>query len=123
MPEYGFHQLSPYDLEVLTRDLLQAHWRVTIESFKSGKERGVDLRYAAGTGKVIVQVKHFAKTGLSGLLRELKSEAGEGEAAAPQSLRCRYIGPLIGGQQGQCRRHHWRGCTEADRRHRTRGPQ
>jgi hypothetical protein len=87
VPEYGFHQLSPYDLEVLTRDLVQAHWRVTIESFKSGKDRGVDLRYAAGTGKVIVQVKHFAKTGLSGLLRELKSEAAKVRLLLPS----RYV--------------------------------
>ncbi|MGO3930632.1 restriction endonuclease [Rhodopseudomonas pseudopalustris] len=75
MPDYDFHQLSPYDLEILARDLLQAHWGVTIESFKSGKDRGVDLRYAAGSGKLIVQVKHFLRTGLAGLMRELTKEA------------------------------------------------
>ncbi len=47
MPDYDFHQLSSYDLEILTRDLLQAHWGVTIESFKIGKDGGIDLRYAA----------------------------------------------------------------------------
>lgn len=77
MPDYDFHQLSPYDLEILARDLLQAHWGVTIESFKTGKDGGIDLRYAAATGTVIVQVKHLAKTGLAGLLRELKKEAAK----------------------------------------------
>lgn len=75
MPDYDFHQLSPYDLEILARDLLQAHWALQIESFKSGKDRGIDLRYAAGTNKIIVQVKHYTKTGFAGLLRELEKEA------------------------------------------------
>lgn len=48
MPEYDFHQLSPYDLEILARDLLQAHWGVRLESFKTGRDRGIDLRYAPG---------------------------------------------------------------------------
>jgi DNA polymerase III delta prime subunit len=77
MPDYYFHQLSPYDLEILARDLLQARWGVTIESFKTGKDGGIDLRYAAATSTVIVQVKHLAKTGLAGLLRELKKEAAK----------------------------------------------
>ena len=75
MPDYDFHQLSPYDLEILARDLLQAHWGVQIESFKTGKDGGIDLRYAAATNKVIVQVKHLIKTGLAGLLREVQNEA------------------------------------------------
>lgn len=51
MPEYDFHQLSPHDLEVLTRDLLQANWGVDIESFKAGRDGGIDLRYAVGPSK------------------------------------------------------------------------
>jgi hypothetical protein len=74
MLNYDFHQLSPYDLEILARDLLQAHWGVSIESFKTGKDGGIDLRYAAGSDKTIVQVKHLLKTGLSGLMRELAHE-------------------------------------------------
>jgi hypothetical protein len=75
MPDYDFHQLSPYDLEILARDLLQAHWGVGIESFKTGKDGGIDLRYATATNKVIVQVKHLTKTGIAGLLREVQNEA------------------------------------------------
>lgn len=75
MPEYDFHQLSPPDLEVLVRDLLQAHWRVTIESFKDGRDGGIDLRYARGPSQTIIQVKHYVRTGFRGLLRSLKKEA------------------------------------------------
>jgi hypothetical protein len=75
MPDYDFHQLTHHDLEILVRDLLQARWGVTLESFKSGRDLGIDLRYAAGPKKTIVQVKHYLRTGLSGLLQEVKREA------------------------------------------------
>lgn len=75
MPDYDFHQLSPYDLEILARDLLQAHWDVTIESFKTGRDGGIDLRYAQGSARTIVQVKHYVRTGLAGLFREVAKEA------------------------------------------------
>lgn len=87
MPEYDFHQLSPDDLEVLTRDLLQAHWGVHIESFKSGRDGGIDLRHAVGPSKTIIQVKHYLRTGLKGLMRDLELEAVKVRNLAPS----RYI--------------------------------
>lgn len=83
MPEYDFHQLSPDDLEVLTRDLLQAHWGVDIESFKSGRDGGIDLRHAVGPLKTIVQVKHYLRTGLKGLMRDLELETVKVRKLAP----------------------------------------
>ena len=74
MPEYDFQQLSPHDLERLARDLLQAHWSVPLESFKAGRDGGIDLRYARGNNNLIVQVKHYVRTGYDGLLRNLKKE-------------------------------------------------
>lgn len=87
MPEYDFHQLSPYDLEVLSRDLLQAHWGVDIESFKAGRDGGIDLRYAVGPTNTIVQVKHYLRTGLNGLMRDLEKEALKVRRLAPS----RYV--------------------------------
>lgn len=75
MPDYDFHQLSPYDFETMSRDLLQATWGVRLESFKSGRDLGIDLRYADVGARTIIQCKHYVRTGISGLLRELKSEA------------------------------------------------
>jgi hypothetical protein len=75
MADYDFHQLSPPDLEVLARDLLQAHWGITFENFKSGKDGGIDLQYAMAQDRIIVQCKHYVRTGLAGLLRDLKKEA------------------------------------------------
>ncbi|MDW9369482.1 hypothetical protein GOB34_17615 [Sinorhizobium meliloti] len=71
MPDYDFHQLSAHDLEIMTRDLFQAEWKVAIENSKAGKDGGVDLRYAQGPSNVIIQVKHYHKTGFEGLCRDL----------------------------------------------------
>lgn len=87
MPDYDFHQLSPYDLEILTRDLLQADWGVTLESFKAGRDGGIDLRYASGPDRTIVQVKHYQKAGLRALLRNLSAEASKVRRLRPD----RYI--------------------------------
>lgn len=87
MPEYDFHQLSPHDLEVLTRDLLQAHWGVDIESFKAGRDGGIDLRCAAGPLKTVIQVKHYLRTGFAGLMRNLALEAVKVRRLAPS----RYV--------------------------------
>jgi DNA polymerase III delta prime subunit len=77
MSDYDFHQLSPYDLETLARDLLQARWGVQIESFKTGKDGGIDLRCALGRDQIVVQVKHYFRTGVSGLLREIRAEVSK----------------------------------------------
>jgi hypothetical protein len=71
---YDFKQLSPADLEDLTRDLLQQEWGVRLESFKSGRDRGIDLRYAAVPGSsTIVQCKHRIGSSLAKLVYELRT--------------------------------------------------
>src|SRR5262245_51931965 len=87
MPDYDFHQLSPNDFEKLARDLLQEHLKVTLESFKSGKDGGIDFRFTESGGDAIVQCKHYQKTGLSGLLRDLPKEAAKPNVKAAK----RYI--------------------------------
>jgi hypothetical protein len=72
---YDFHEISPVDFEVLTRDLLQARDKVIFQSFKSGRDRGVDLRYASDRENRIVQCKHMRKSGYRALLREVRAEA------------------------------------------------
>ncbi len=39
MPNYDFLNLSPPEFEDLSRDLLQQHFKVVIESFTAGKIR------------------------------------------------------------------------------------
>ena len=84
---YDFQQLSPHDLEKLVQDLLQDEWGVLLESFKTGRDGGIDLRYACGTHSVVVQVKHYLKTGWAGLLRDLRLEVTKVSALKPS----RYV--------------------------------
>ena len=74
---YDFHQLSPYEFELLTRDLLQEEWGLTLESFKSGKDGGIDFRYARMEADTIVQCKHYLKSGPNKLRSSMKSERGK----------------------------------------------
>lgn len=74
MPNYNYGALSPNDFEDISRDLLQAEWNVALEAFKQGRDTGIDLRYAASPDQaVIVQCKHYLKSGFSALLRHLTS--------------------------------------------------
>jgi hypothetical protein len=74
MSRYDFASLSSRDFEELARDLLQAEWNVALESFRPGKDSGIDLRYmpAHGGGATIVQCKHFAVSGFSKLVANLR---------------------------------------------------
>jgi hypothetical protein len=75
MPEYSFETLSPIDFENLARDLLQSELSIRLESFKAGRDKGIDLRYTTTKNRsLIVQAKHYAGTGFSGLLSQLKQK-------------------------------------------------
>ncbi len=75
MPDYAFHTLSPIDFENLVRDLIQAELSIRLETFKTGRDGGIDLRYSEADGmSLIVQAKHFVDTGFRGLLSHLRSK-------------------------------------------------
>ena len=88
MADYDFRSLSPHDFELLCRDLLQKRLGLTLESFTTGRDSGIDFRYRANGVNVIVQCKHYADTGFDGLARVLrKKERAKLEALKPT----RYI--------------------------------
>jgi hypothetical protein len=73
MPRYDYKSLSAQDFEELTRDLLQAEWKVALEAFKAGRDKGIDLRYThADGGTTIVQCKHYVGSGFAKLLGHLR---------------------------------------------------
>lgn len=84
---YDFHNLSPLDFEDLVRDLLQAELGIALESFGPGRDKGIDCRYSHGRHSLIVQAKHYLRSGKSKLLATLKSEDAKVAKLSPS----RYI--------------------------------
>ena len=85
MPSYTFETLSPLDFEYLVRDLLQKKLDCHIESFKSGKDGGVDLRVAkVDSRNWIVQCKRYVESSFSDLKRAVKKEVPKVNALDPE---------------------------------------
>jgi Restriction endonuclease len=75
VPQYTFESLSPHEFEELSRDLLQAELKITLESFKSGQDQGIDLRYANDpSDTMIVQCKHYFGSGIINLKSHLRTQ-------------------------------------------------
>ena len=91
MKNYTFETLSSLEFEHLSRDLLQAELDLLLESFTAGRDQGIDVRWV-GTGpqgaeNIIVQCKHYAKSGFNKLLSVLKDERTKIQKLTPT----RYI--------------------------------
>lgn len=87
---YDFSTLNDKDLEELALDLLNAELKLGLQSFKVGRDGGVDLRCSTpeNNNEIIVQVKHYLKSGEAKLIKAFK------EIELPKVLRLkpkRYI--------------------------------
>lgn len=88
MPNYLFNNLSPVDFEILVRDLAQAELGIRLETFKTGRDKGIDFRYCPNlNNNLIIQCKHYLETGYNGLYRDLEKELKKLNVLAPE----RYI--------------------------------
>ncbi|MGW6446795.1 nSTAND3 domain-containing NTPase [Lentzea sp. NPDC055074] len=83
MHGYDFTSLSPYDFEILMRDLLKVEHQVHFETFSRGPDGGIDLRSIVDGYKIIVQCKHYASSTFSNLKTAAKKEAEKMEAENP----------------------------------------
>jgi hypothetical protein len=75
--EYNFNNLSPYDFEILIRDLLQKSEGLKLRSFAPGRDRRIDLRgweTRRPPRSVIVQCKHMANSSLSSIKTSVTKE-------------------------------------------------
>ena len=87
MAQYDFHELSPADFERLVSDLLNAEYGGHWELFAAGKDHGIDIRRRLANEVRLVQCKHYLRTGLPGLRRDLRAEAKKVRKLRPD----RYI--------------------------------
>ncbi len=86
MNQYNFNVFSPPEFEEFSRDLLQEHLQISFESFKDGKDGGIDFRYSVNlVNNIIVQCKRYKD--FETLFRELKKEIKKVDKLIPE----RYI--------------------------------
>lgn len=75
MNEYTFEQLNDKEFERLAIDLLSIKFDTLIQRYKDGIDGGIDGKFYADENEtVIIQVKHYFKSGFSQLLNKLKKE-------------------------------------------------
>ncbi|WP_332623820.1 restriction endonuclease [Klebsiella grimontii] len=75
MNDYNFNVLNDKEFEKLAIELIGNQENVQVERFTPGRDQGIDGRfYSPSVGSVIIQAKHYAGTGLGGLLRTLEND-------------------------------------------------
>lgn len=74
MQNYDFSSVNDKDFESLACSLLGRHLSQRIERFKPGKNQGIDGRFFRNEKMEVIQVKHFARSGYSKFIAELKKE-------------------------------------------------
>lgn len=83
---YDFHrQLEWMDFQNLARDVIQIREGFLFESFKEGKDRGIDGRFCGEEGTVILQAKRYGE--YKTLKKDIKEEIKKVEKLQPE----RYI--------------------------------
>ncbi len=71
---YDFSCFDDKDFERFTRDVLNHAFNLDLQDFKGGKDQGRDLRCSTpeNNNAIVVQAKHFRKSGYNKLLRHLQ---------------------------------------------------
>lgn len=65
---YNLNVLNDKEFEQLCKDILEKDLGISLQSFKKGKDKGVDLRYAKDReNKIIIQAKHYINSKFSDL--------------------------------------------------------
>ncbi|WP_148639429.1 AAA family ATPase [Aquimarina longa] len=81
MKNYDFLILSSYEFEMLSRDLLQSHLNIYLESFGDGADQGIDLRHSKGE-LLIIQAKRYKS--YDSLFQNLKKEVEKVKKLNPE---------------------------------------
>ncbi|MBA8906056.1 TIR domain-containing protein [Aminobacter ciceronei] len=84
---YDFSSLSHSEFEDLARDLIGSEIGMRFEAFPEGPDDGMDGRHALADGAIVLQAKHYHRTGFSGLKSKMAKERQSIDRLAPK----RYI--------------------------------
>ena len=96
---YDFSTLSHTDFEDLSRDLIGRELEVRFEAFPEGRDDGMDGRYTVGGEAIILQAKHYRRSGFSTLKSKMSGERVTVEALRPKRYILTTSTPLTPGQK------------------------
>lgn len=72
---HDLKELDNKEFELLTRDLLQKKFNLSLQTFATGKDQGIDCLYSVDNNyKMVVQCKHYKNSNFSVLFNKLKKE-------------------------------------------------
>jgi TIR domain len=84
---YDFSSLSHSEFEDLARDLVGREIDLRFEAFPEGPDDGMDGRHARADGSVVMQAKHYHRSGFAALKSKMAKERQSIDRLAP----ARYI--------------------------------
>jgi hypothetical protein len=84
---YDFSTLSATAFEDLTRDLLGRALGIRFEGFAEGPDDGMDGRHATADGDIILQAKHYNRSGFTGLKAKMETERAKIDALQPERYK------------------------------------
>ena len=70
----NYENLNDVEFEYVCKEIMARMLKTKLERFGAGKDGGVDLTDDAYKKDIIIQVKHYVKTDIKGLIRSLKAE-------------------------------------------------
>lgn len=92
--KYDFSSLSHNEFEDLARDLLGRELGVRFEAFPEGPDDGMDGRHCAGEGSIILQAKHYYRSGFSALQSKMAKERASIDRLEPKRYLLTTSTPL-----------------------------
>jgi hypothetical protein len=79
----NYANLNDVEFEYLCQDVMSKILDTDLRRFAAGQDGGIDLTDSTNKPKIIVQVKHYIKTDVSGLIRSLAKEVKKVEKLKP----------------------------------------
>ena len=72
--EYDFSKINDEEYEELFKDILKSTTGENFRTFAKGRDGGIDVISTNAKNKIIGQAKHYVKTPMTKLLKDLKNK-------------------------------------------------
>ena len=83
MATYNFFDLSPFDFELLAKEIAEKKYKRDFEAFTVGRDGGIDIRSNYRNTLFVGQCKHYAKSEFAQLKSSLKKEIAKVKSLNP----------------------------------------